>query len=221
MRFRRSALLNCSCSWRRWLALCVLVLLAAWSCEIGLAGERGLPARDGIGNFGQISTNLYRGAQPDANALQSLKKLGVKTIVNLRLPEDCWKVEEGQARALGILYTNMPLRGMGRPTDNQINRILSLLETAPGPVFVHCQHGCDRTGTIIACYRIKHDNWSSDSALKEANHYGMSRFERGMRSYVGDFWKRTTAASDLAKASPNKPTTERRAELGTPGVVNE
>ena len=151
------------------------------------AGERGLPVQQGILNFGKINDGVYRGAQPDAAGIGNLERLGVKTIINLRMPDEGWKAEEAEARAHGILYTNLPMDALGRPADEQVRKVLSLIETLQGPVFIHCQHGCDRTGTIIACYRIKHDNWSGDTALKEAARYGLSVFERGMRQYVRDF----------------------------------
>lgn len=156
----------------------------------GIAGGRGLPAQNGIGNFGQINEALYRGAQPDEAAIQSLKRLGVRTIINLRMANDSWKMEAVTAQANGITYTNVPLRGAGRPTEGQISQVMAIIQASPGPVFVHCQHGCDRTGTIVACYRIQHDGWSSDAALAEARHYGMSRLERGMRAYIIDFGKK-------------------------------
>jgi protein tyrosine/serine phosphatase len=151
--------------------------------------QRGLPAQQGILNFGKISDVLYRGAQPDAVGLTNLAKLGVKLIINLRMTNDLWAPEETLARAQGLLYTNIPLRGLGRPTDDQIRSILALIQTAPGPVFVHCQHGCDRTGTVVACYRIQHDKWNGDAALNEAVLYGISRFERGMKHFIADFAK--------------------------------
>jgi len=58
--------------------------------------------------------------------------------------------------ALAIMYANVPMSGVSQPTDQQVMQVLTLLETVPGPVFIHCLHGADRTGTIIACYRIKH-----------------------------------------------------------------
>jgi protein tyrosine/serine phosphatase len=165
--------------------LCLLLAAgAAWD-----ANGRGLPVQEGILNFGKISDNLYRGAQPDAAALKSLQKLGIKTIINLRMPDDAWKAEETEARTRGILYTNVPFQGLGRPTDAQVSQVLGMIESLPGPVFIHCQHGCDRTGTIIACYRIKHDLWPHEQALKEAKRYGLSRFERGMNKYVLAFAK--------------------------------
>ena len=150
-------------------------------------GQRGLPPSQGIGNFGKINESLYRGAQPDEAGIKNLKALGVKTIINLRLSQEVVKAEEIEARSQGIVYTNIPLAGMGRPTQAEMTNILSLIATLPAPVFVHCQHGCDRTGTVIACYRIQHDRWSGEEALREAEKYGISPLERGMRQYVMDF----------------------------------
>ena len=150
---------------------------------------RGFLAPDGIGNFDRVNDQLYRGGQPNNLGIARLQQLGIKTIVNLRMPDDVWVAEETEARAKGIIYTNVPMRGLSRPTDDQVATVLSIIETFPSPVFIHCQLGCDRTGTIIACYRIKHDQWTSELALREADQYGMSVWEVGMRQFVRDFAK--------------------------------
>ena len=149
--------------------------------------DRGVPASEGITNFGKVSDKLYRGAQPDEIGIEHLKALGVKLIINLRVPRAALKAEAAEAASNGISYTNIPLSGMGRPSDADVLKILSLIENSPGPVFVHCEHGCDRTGTIIACYRIHHDHWSTDDATREAEKYGLSRYERGMRHCITGF----------------------------------
>ena len=159
------------------------ILLVVAVCA---AGQRGLPAQDGIGNFGKVSDGLYRGAQPDAQAIKNLKQLGIKTIINLRMANDVWKEEEAEARANGITYTNLPFKGLGRPTGEQVKTALAIIG-ASGPVFIHCKHGCDRTGTIVACYRIQQQKWTGASALQEAEHYGMSSLELGMKRFVADF----------------------------------
>ncbi len=178
--------------------------LLFWACAAGTVGvcvaaDRGVPASHGIVNFGKVSDHLYRGAQPDADGIANLKKLGVTMIINLRTTEEIWPPESVQASDNAILYTNIPLRGLSRPGDRDVARILSVINNAPGPVFVHCEHGCDRTGTIIACYRIKHDGWDASAAFKEADHYGMSQLERGMRSYVADFARQSAKKSGFEK----------------------
>jgi protein tyrosine/serine phosphatase len=168
-----------------------------------VAGARGLPATDGITNFGKVDAMLYRGAQPDAAGIRHLKALGVTTIINLRTTNGVVKTEETDALANGITYTNVSLAGMGRPTDAEVSKILSLIENASGPVFIHCEHGCDRTGTIAACYRIQHDGWSYDDAMKEAKKYGISIWERGMKRYIADF------AKNAKLPAANKPQIQR------------
>ena len=173
----------------RWLELFVALLLADGS--LAGARERGVPPSEGIVNFGKVNDRLYRGAQPDALGISNLKKLGIKTILDLRKTNEVWAVEAAAARANGITYTNLPMKGYGRPTPEQVMQALAIIETLPAPVFVHCRHGCDRTGTIIACYRIRREQWSGEQALQEARHYGISMFARGMRNYILEFGKPT------------------------------
>src|SRR5262245_32264063 len=174
---------------KRIVLLCFAAAAGFIVYEPGTVRARGAPASEGIVNFGKVSEVLYRGAQPDEGGIENLSRLGVKTIINLRMADDAWKQEEAKAIAKGILYTNIPFRGMGRPTDDQVKQVLGLIETLPGPVFIHCQHGCDRTGTVVACYRIKQQKWSNEEAFKEAVRYGISRFERGMRKFIMSFGK--------------------------------
>ena len=89
---------------------CLLLLVA-----LSAAGERGLPPKEGIRNFGKINDSLYRGAQPDAVGIRNLARLGIRSIINLRMTNDVWKAEAVEARASGITYTNVPLKGVGRP----------------------------------------------------------------------------------------------------------
>ena len=170
--------------------LFVVLLLAAGN--LAGAGPRGLPPSEGIANFGKVNDSLYRGAQPDDRGIRNLKQLGIKTILNLRQTNDVWKAEETEAVANGLVYTNVPMKGFGRPTPGQVAKALAVIETLPSPVFVHCEYGCERTGTIIACYRIQHDHWSSEAALAEARRYGISRFAWGMRKCIVEFGKAST-----------------------------
>ena len=161
-------------------ALLSLVLL------LGCA-TRGISATNDIVNFGRVNDSLYRGAQPDQKGMRQLQTLGVRSVINLRMTNDVWSGEQAAAQAYAMAYTNIPLPALEPPTDAQVVTVLAAISTMPKPVFIHCQYGRDRTGTIIACYRIQTDHWTNSSALEEAEAYGISPFEVGMRKYIRHF----------------------------------
>ena len=164
-------------------AAVVLVFVLAW-CSGCTSWPRGVPATDGIPNFGEVTSHLYRSAQPDTPALEALARRGVKTIINLRMPDDIDPTEEAFAHAHGIGYFPVPFAGFSAPTDEQIARVLDLIERSPGPVLIHCKRGADRTGTVIAVYRMRRQGWSLDAALAEAKRYGISPFQWAMKDYI-------------------------------------
>ena len=85
-------------------------------------------------------------------------------------------------------YVNVPMTGLTPPTEAEITRILALLEDAKaGAVFVHCMRGADRTGAVIAAYRIDHDHWDNYRALKEAMSFGMSFFQLPRQNFIRKF----------------------------------
>lgn len=168
----------------------LLVVAAWWVSALTLdcvAGQRGVPATEGILNFGQVDGRLYRGAQPGMLGLENLKRLGVVTVINLRMPDDAWGDEAATVQRLGMVYINVSLHGLGAPSDADVKRVLALIDSSTGPVFIHCEHGADRTGTIVACYRIRSLGWTTAQALAEARKYGLSNLQIGMKHYVQDF----------------------------------
>jgi tyrosine-protein phosphatase SIW14 len=142
----------------------------------------------GVPNFHQVDDRLYRGAQPTEQGFQSLAKLGVKTVIDLRDPSDHGRSgEQKTVTAAGMNYIHLGLNGYHAPSPDQISRLLETIDTESGPVFIHCRRGADRTGTVIACYRIARQNWPNDKALAEAKQYGMSRTEISMQNFVRNF----------------------------------
>lgn len=159
----------------------------------------------GLANFHQVNDRLSRGAQPSEAGFQHLAELGVKTIVDLREGGGRSIAEQRLVENLGMRYINVPLNGLAAPTLEQVAKLHAIFDSpATGPVFIHCLHGADRTGTVIACYRIAHDHWDNPRALAEAKSDGMSWIERAMQRFVLDFspsnsaWTAATASAVAA-----------------------
>jgi protein tyrosine phosphatase (PTP) superfamily phosphohydrolase (DUF442 family) len=117
----------------------------------------------GLPNLYKVSDDLYRGAQPSAEGMRQLKKLGVKTIVNLRL----FHSDRNKITGMGFSYQRIPVTAW-HPEDGEVVRFLKIA-TDPNctPVFVHCQRGAHRTGLTCAVYRITVQSWSKAGAIDE------------------------------------------------------
>jgi protein tyrosine/serine phosphatase len=166
-----------------WKRLFVISLLGVNA----FAAETAAPVAH-VSNFGVVNEHLFRGAEPSVVGLSELGTAGVKLVIDLREAGAATQFEKQQAEKLGMKYTNVPFQPLSAPTSAQIQRVLDLLEHNQGQtVFVHCRRGKDRTGTVIACYRIQHDGWDNGRALQEAKRFGMSPVEVGMRSFVLHF----------------------------------
>ena len=156
-----------------------------------------------VRNFDKVNEHIYRGGEPTAIGLEELGAMGVKTILDLRVSSEGTGVEKEQAEKLKLKYINIPLGEFGAPGKAQMQQILGLLQGASDTVFVHCRRGKDRTGTVIACYRIQHDGWNNQRALEEAKAHGMSSFEWAMRSYILHFTPLTLPT--VSQAGANAP----------------
>lgn len=176
----------------------VLLLLSATASAQNTTSNIDLP------RFQQVNERLFRSGQPGDGGLTRLRELGINTIINLRGASKRTRAEEAEARALGFNYFNVALPNWGRPQETRVERILALI-AAPenGRVLVHCRSGVDRTGMIVALYRITYDGWSSNKALAEADRDGMRRTQFWMRDYVEDYGERVVKVGpETALKSP-------------------
>ncbi len=141
-----------------------------------------------IHNFHRVDDHVLRGAQPGTDGLRALAATGVKTIVDLRPGEEREAKEKQEAEALGMKYINIPMNGFHAPSTAEVTQTLAVLnDSSAWPVFVHCKYGEDRTGTVVACYRIRHDGWDNQKALSEAKKMGMHIWETGMKKFIAAF----------------------------------
>ena len=152
-----------------------------------------------IDNFGKINDNYFRGSQPNQGEFAQLKRLGIKTVIDLR--EDYKKNEETWVRDLGMTYVRIPLKTRVAATQEQWKFFLGLVnDPANQPVYVHCKGGRHRTGAMTAIYRITHDSWTADQAYQEMKDYdfnnGLFGGPEAQKRFVYSFYQQFHASSN-------------------------
>ncbi len=143
---------------------------------------------EGVPNFGQVSPEIFRGAQPSEEGFNALAKMGVAIVINLRSDRDS---EREQVTKLGMQYVAIPSR-CSHMNHDDIAKFLSILRENPDKkIFVHCQLGVDRAGMMIAAYRIAVQGWTAEESRREMEAFGFSKAHRmvcpGLASFESKF----------------------------------
>jgi len=185
----------------RWLILCVacLALLGMsvpgcryWAGPLPLGVDNGVRVASnvasngwaepmelaGLPNLHKVSDDLYRGAEPTPEGIQQLKKLGIRTVIDLRssgAPDDL--------RGTGMTYVRIPSTAW-QPEDKDVVQFLRIImDEDRTPVFVHCHRGADRTGMMTAIYRVAVQGWTKEQAIAEMTQGGFG-FYSGWQNLV-------------------------------------
>ncbi|UQZ89134.1 protein-tyrosine-phosphatase [Deltaproteobacteria bacterium Smac51] len=135
-----------------------------------------LPSSD---NLYTLNPRVFRSAQPTAEAFTEYEKLGLKTVLQLRPDPD----DEPLIKHTGLKLIVVPMR-TDDIKDEHIIMALNLIQSEPGPVLVHCRHGADRTGVVMAMYRIIIEGWTRDEAMTEMLRGGYGFHHRKRQNIV-------------------------------------
>ena len=134
----------------------------------------------GVANFAVVSPILSRGAQPTRLGFRLLRERGIRTIVALR-----WGHDDRLALAgLGLSSYRLRAKQWHPETEDVVRAMKVILAPEYQPVFVHCQAGKDRTGLVVAVYRILVDGWSVDEAIAERKAFGATDFWEENKEYL-------------------------------------
>lgn len=135
-------------------------------------------------NFAVVAPGIYRGAAPTAKGLEELKKLGVAHVIDLRIERKGQDDEAAAAKRLGLQRTRIRM-GREAPTIAQVKAFMDIIRQAKTkPVFIHCQHGADRTGAMVGIYRAVDCGWKFDDIWKEMRRYGFKTFLTELKTSV-------------------------------------
>jgi tyrosine-protein phosphatase SIW14 len=113
-------------------------------------------------NFHRVTPELYRSSQPSAGQMHRLEEYGIRTVLNLRQ----WHSDRDEAQGTSLILYHVPVNTAAF-RETEIEAALRILHRAVKPALVHCWHGSDRTGLIIALYRLVFDRVTKADALAE------------------------------------------------------
>jgi len=153
------------------------LLLLTLSCAAGgprvRPDQRAQPVLESkLDNFYRVSDDLYRSEQPGAADIPDLKALGIRTVFSLRhYHSDTPAFEQA---GIAALHFKMDA---GSVTIPELIAVLRQIDAARKPLLVHCWHGSDRTGFVVAGYRIVFMNWSPAEAVEELRLGGFGHHE--------------------------------------------
>lgn len=138
-------------------------LLSFPQCAVSLPENR----------FKQVEPDFWRGGLPRQRGLEQLKAMGVRTVIDL-MDEDPTKWSR-IAKRLDMKYVNIPMRRTRPIPPESIKKFLAIVQDKTNrPIYVHCRSGRDRTGAMIAIYRMQESHWTAAQALKEMKSLGFN-----------------------------------------------
>jgi hypothetical protein len=133
---------------------------------------------------------LWRGGKPDARGASALLDLGVGSVVNLELLHDDLPAfamaQAAPGRALGVDYFRVRewepnVLVSPASLDASVAEFIAIVRTQAKPVYVHCRSGQNRTGVMVAAYRILEENAPPERAIEEMRRYNGAWLEQDAR----------------------------------------
>jgi protein tyrosine/serine phosphatase len=150
---------------RRWQSCLLVILLFFAACaqkDRPATWAKAVQSRD-VENFFAVDEDLYRSAQPSHAAMLELEKMGIKTVLDLRNFDN----DKDEAKETKLKLIQVPINTWQINDESVVRALRIIADKSYRPLLVHCKHGADRTGTIIAMYRIVIQGWTKEDALKE------------------------------------------------------
>lgn len=128
----------------------------------------------------KVTDNLYRGPRP--KNIKELQDIGITHVIDLQsgfleyMTSDQYEQEKNDL-GLNMRFIDYDLSVVFPPKKELVVSILTsmVLIEKMGKLYIHCRVGQDRTGYIMAAYRMTIQGWTYEEAIKEMYSLGFNR----------------------------------------------
>jgi len=154
-----------------------------------------------------VPDRVYRSGQLSSEDLRKVcREHGIRTIVNLRHSRDSAEKAEAVTGGFGVWVVHLPMDQNEIPGDQELRTFFAVMDDPKNyPVLIHCAHGKDRTGMMVALYRIRYQKWPPEKAYEEMESLGHNAWLfSNLKPFVLGFGEEGFAAS--AGAAATQPT---------------
>ena len=162
------------------------MLLTAMICGCATVSTTGT---HGIPNLAQVDPGVWRGGQPTAAGWDWLYSHGVTNVVKLNETSEGSDDYAAQKGMLVIPWTiSLPQQLGLEHLDYSYVAVFDLMRADQNRgfthgLFIHCEHGQDRTGLFVAQYRLYVDGWTKQAAEQEMLAHGFHKSLLGLWNY--------------------------------------
>jgi protein tyrosine/serine phosphatase len=161
-----------------------VVFLFAITCSVLMFSQTAVKVdRLGMDNMYKVDEGVYRSEQPDREQFLALEKYGIKEILNLR----AWHSDNRHAKRTNLVLHRVRMNAHDA-NDYDVVAALRVIKNRKGPILIHCRHGSDRTGLVVAMYRIVFMNATKKEAIEEMTDgdFGFHAIYSNILRYIGD-----------------------------------
>jgi len=151
-------------------------------------------------NMFRIAPGMYRSSQPTPAHVADAKKLGIRTIINLRgRRDDCgsYFLEERACRRHGVTLVDFPINSRDAPKKENLHRAREIWNSIEYPALMHCKAGSDRVGFMSTLYMLVHEKRPVEEAMGQL-HWRFGHIRQAKTGILDMFFEEYAAANAAA-----------------------
>lgn len=125
-----------------------------------------------MATFKKIDEQIFLGSQPAQQDLEEAKALGIRTVIDLRMPGESHTSNQEMTSNNDLAYVNIPVNKSALAA-RQIDELERAMASTPGPHLVHCATGA-RAALLIKLSQARLERWTAEQTFEEARRIGFN-----------------------------------------------